>query len=162
MDKLAKAMDEYQKQLQKGEIQKAYRGILNFLNELKTHLGNKHPEYFVSALYQGYMDMSYFALASATMRQQGLKIALVYLHTERRFEAWLSGSNKHIQREYIERLRGKNLGALKLSSPEPGVDSIVEVVLAEVPDFGHMEELQIELTAAVEQFISGISAILAE
>jgi hypothetical protein len=52
----------------KGEIQIAYKGILEFLGKLRAEYIKKHPHYDVSSIYQGYMDMSYFSLSTKSLK----------------------------------------------------------------------------------------------
>ncbi len=141
MRKLNVSIREYTAQLQKGQIQEAYRGIMTFMSALKTTLESKHPEYAASDLYFGYMDMTYFAFTPLELKCRNLKIAIVYLHRENRFELWLGGSNRKVQSEYIDFFRGKDLGGYKLSKVSPGVDSIVEFIVSEQPDFDNGDEL---------------------
>lgn len=46
-------VNEYTKELQKGIIQKAYKGIISFMSNLKKSLETKHPEHKTSAIYFG-------------------------------------------------------------------------------------------------------------
>ena len=39
---------EYKKQLDKGIIQKAYKGLMEYIMSLRTYFHNKYPDYFVS------------------------------------------------------------------------------------------------------------------
>ena len=58
MESFYDCIDEYRKQLEKGYVKKAYRGLMEFIRDLKTHLKNKYPDYFVSgSIYYGYMDI---------------------------------------------------------------------------------------------------------
>ena len=59
-------VQEYTQQLAKGSIQKAYRGIMAFMSDLRSDLIKKYPDFSVSGLYFGYMDMTYFAFTPAT------------------------------------------------------------------------------------------------
>ena len=64
MESLHECMNEYRKQLEKGYIQKAYRGLMEYIMDLRTHFKNKYPDSFVSgSIYYGYMDMTYFAFS---------------------------------------------------------------------------------------------------
>ena len=45
---------EYKVQLSKGHIQRAYKGIMAFMSDLKSHLEGRYPDYSASALYFGY------------------------------------------------------------------------------------------------------------
>ena len=67
-------MKEFRKQLRKGTIQKAYRSLLSFMMDLRTHFKYKHPDSAVSALYQGYMDMSCSAIHPPPLKDRDLKI----------------------------------------------------------------------------------------
>lgn len=87
------------------------------------------------------MDMTYFAFTPLELKRRNLKIAIVYLHQENRFELWLGGSNRKIQAEYIDFFKGKDLGFFRLSKVSPGVDSIIESIISEKPNFDDPAEL---------------------
>ena len=61
-------------------IQKAYKGIMTFMSGLKSHLENRYPDYIISALYLGYMDMTYFAFTPAFLKEKkvGRVLLLVF------------------------------------------------------------------------------------
>jgi hypothetical protein len=62
MGSFHESMNEYRKQLEKGAIQEAYKGLMEYILALRTHFKNKYPDYFVSgSIYYGYMDMTYFS-----------------------------------------------------------------------------------------------------
>ena len=70
MGSLSDAMSEFRAQMQKGVIQQAYRGLMDYMSALKTELKAKHPDYQVSgSLYFGYMDMTYFSVFPKSIRQ---------------------------------------------------------------------------------------------
>lgn len=162
MDSLDEQIQEYRNQLQKGYLQKAYQGIMTFMSSLKTYLEKSYPDYVSSGLYFGYMDMTYFAFTPSNLKKKKLKIAIVYLHEEGRFEAWLGGSNRKIQAQYIERLSDKNIGGYKLSQVLPGVDSIIESILVEQPDFNNLDGLKLEIERKTIEFINDITSLLDE
>ena len=71
MGSLSDAMSEYRAQLQKGAIQQAYRGLMDYMSALKIELKAKHPDFQVSgSLYFGYMDMTYFAFYAAGVERK--------------------------------------------------------------------------------------------
>ena len=160
MDSLNNHIQEYNIQLSKGQIQKAYKGIMTFMSGLRTYLESRYPEFTSSALYFGYMDMTYFAFTPSDLKSKKLKIAVVYLHNEGRFEVWLGGSNRKIQGEYIDLMRCKDTGKYNLSKVLPGVDSIIESILVEHPDFDHPEELKKLIEKKTIEFANDISSIL--
>lgn len=154
------SINEYNKQLKKGQIQKAYKGIMLFMSSLKSHMGTKYPEHLASALYFGYMDMTYFAFTPRELKEKNLKIAVVYLHEENRFEVWLSGSNKKIQTEYIERFKRMDIGNYRLSEALPGVDSIIEIIIAMHPDFEQTEALMQSIERRTTEFTQDVISML--
>lgn len=46
--------------------------------------------------------MTYFSVIPKSIKERKLKIAIVFLHTAFRFEAWLSGLNRQVQTQYWE------------------------------------------------------------
>ncbi len=160
MDSLNEQIQEYKTQLSRGHIQKAYKGIMTFMSGLKTHLEKSYPNSIASSLYFGYMDMTYFAFTPSDLKNKKLKIAVVFLHEQGRFDVWLGGNNRKIQAEYIERMSHTNTGKYKLSKVLPGVDSIIESVLVEQPDFNHPEELKTQIEKKTIEFVNDISSLL--
>jgi hypothetical protein len=49
MESFHENMKEYRKQLEKGAIKKAYRGLMGYFNALRLFLKNKYPNHFVSS-----------------------------------------------------------------------------------------------------------------
>lgn len=161
MSSLNKDVQEYITQLRKGEIQKAYKGIMNFMTDLKAHLeGKKYPDYVASALYLGYMDMTYFAFTPSILKDKKLKVAIVYLHEEYRFELWLAGKNRQIQADYIDMFSHKNIERYTLSQIQPGVDSIISSTIVEQPDFDHPEKLKKQIEVKTIEFVEDIKTML--
>ncbi|MGA9517208.1 MAG: hypothetical protein WBV27_00350 [Trichococcus sp.] len=162
MEPINEYIKEYATQLRKGQIQKAYKGILTFMSVLRSYLESKYPDYNAGSLYFGYMDMTYFAFTPADLKNKKLKIAVVYLHEKGVFEVWLAGINRKIQGEYIALMSRENIGKYKLSQVIPGVDSIIESTLVEKPDFDHPEELKKQIEKKTMEFIKDIISILDE
>lgn len=153
---------EYTAQLRKGQIQKAYNGIMTFMSELRSYLASRYPDYTAGSLYFGHMDMTYFAFTPPDLKNKKLKIAVVYLHEKGVFEVWLAGNNRKIQAEYIALMSRENIGEYKLSQVNPGVDSIIESILVEKPDFDHPEALKQQIEKMTMEFVKDILSILYE
>lgn len=161
MEALNDSIQEYKRQLNKGKIQKAYRGIMTFMSGLKTDLKKDNPDFIVSSLYSGYLDMSYFAFTPSDLKMKKLKIAIVFLHKKGKFEAWLSGSNRRIQADYLGKIKDKSLlNQYQLSKGLPGTDSIVESILVEDPDFDHPDELKLQIRKKIIKFIHDVYLII--
>ncbi|MBN2258647.1 MAG: hypothetical protein JW704_12675 [Anaerolineaceae bacterium] len=162
MESFQESMTEYRKQLGKGEIQKAYRGLMDYLQSLRAHFQKAHPEFSApSALYFGYMDMSYFALVPASLKPRSLKIAVVFLHKEHRFEVWLAAANKGVQAEYLKKIKASGWNKYRLVPSAQGYDSIVEHVPVAEPDFGDLEGLTGQIEDGTLNFIKDVEDFLA-
>lgn len=161
MKSLHEDMAEFRKQLQQGSVQKAYQGLLEFMTSLKHHFAATHPDYAApGGLYQGYMDMTYFALLPGSLQERELKIAVVFLYDSFRFEIWLSGKNKRILNRYWKLIRDSGWHTYKVVEPGTGVDAVVEHVLAENPDFSDLNRLTKQIEQEAVNFISEIESLL--
>ena len=156
------SMNEYKKLLEKGAIQEAYRGLMDYFNSLRLYFQKKYPDHSVSgSVYYGYMDMTYFSFFYEPLKKRKLKIAIVFLHEEFRFEVWLSASNKRVQTDYLELIRRSGWNKYNIATTTKGVDSILDHILVDNPDFSDLDTLtkQIEkgtlkFTKDVENFLS--------
>jgi hypothetical protein len=163
MELSQETMQEYRKQLKVGMIQKAYKGLMEYIMELRTHFKNKYPDHFVTGnIYAGYMDMTYFPLFPNSLKARDLKIAIVFLHEAFRFEVWLVGKNKQVQHKYWKMIKESGWKKYQLVPTTQGADSILESILVDVPDFSDLGALtkQIEkgtlsFIEEVENFLSG-------
>lgn len=162
MASIQEDMNALRGQVEAGAIQRAYRALLGFMMGLRTHFRKGYPGLAVSGLYQGYLDMSYFAVAPASLKSRKLKIAIVFSFDAFRFEAWLAAANRRVQRQYWELFREKGWDAYRLVTPAVGVDAILECVLAEDPDLGDPDGLTARIEARVTAFIEEVEGFLAE
>jgi len=162
MESMQSQMSEFRDQLKRGVIQKAYRGLMDFMLGLKNHLANKFPEFTVTgSLYTGYMDMTYFSVLPASLKDRDLKIAIVFNYDAFCFEVWLSGKNKQVLEKYWKLLQKSQWDKYKLVEPGKGVDSILEHVLAAHPDFGDLDALTEQIEQGTLEFIQDIKKFLA-
>ncbi len=155
------AMAAYRRQMARGAVPQAYRGLMDYLLALRTRFASGHPDYAVSALYQGYLDMSYFALVPAPFKARKLKVAVVFLHEAFRFEAWLAGVNKQVQQEYWQRFKEGGWDRYRLVPTTQGADAILQAVLAEEPDFRDLPALTARLEDGTLQFMREVEGFLA-
>ena len=106
----AEYMDEYKRQMEKGVVSKAYKGLMEFIMDMRMQFKNKYPEYYVSGnIYFGYMDMTYFSFFPESLKARQLKIAVVFIHDTCRFEVWLAGANKQVQTKYWKLFKRKGM-----------------------------------------------------
>lgn len=157
---LQQNLTTYRAMLQKGIVQAAYLGLMQYLMALRTHFQNRYPELAVSGFYQGYMDMSYFACFPAALKERKLKIAVVFVYEAFRFEVWLSGANKQVMAEYWQQIRQSDWNKYTLVADPQKADSILECVLIADPDFGDLDALTGQIEKGTLQFIRDIEEFL--
>lgn len=154
-------MLEYHQQMKMGSIQRAYRGLMDFMLGLRNGFQKEHPQYTLpGSLYAGFMDMTYFAIVPDFLKQRNLKIAVVFLHEAFRFEVWLSGVNRQVQEQYWESLKARGGCKFPLVAKIKGSDAILEHILVEDPDFSDTQKLMAQIEAGIEGFIDDIEGIL--
>ena len=157
-------INEYKKQLGKGAIQVAYKGLMGYILDLRTHFKNKYPDYFVSgSIYYGYMDMTYFSVFPKSIKDRKLKVPIVFLHETFRFEVWLSGVNRQVQEKYWKLIKESDWNKYKLVPQEgKGADSIVEHILVDNPDFSDLDALTQQIEKGTLKFIKDIENFLSK
>ena len=163
MESFHDCVNEYRKQIQKGAIKEAYKGLMEYIMDLRTHFKNKYPDYFVSSnIYFGYMDMTYFSFVPESLKRRKLKIAIVFIHDTIRFEAWLAGYNKQIQTKYWKLIKESDWKKYRIPSTTKGVDSIIENILVENPDFSDLDTLTNQIESRTMRFIKDVENFLSK
>ncbi|NLE76009.1 MAG: hypothetical protein GX605_04575 [Chloroflexi bacterium] len=162
MQGMQQDLAEFREQLDRGAIQRAYRALIAYMMGLRAHFQSRFPGYAVSGLYQGYMDMTYFALVPPSFKQRSLKVAIVFNYGAFRFEAWLAAGNRQVQRQYWELFRDSQWPAYRVVAPAKGVDSIVESDLAETFDLSDPAPLTARIETATAAFMADMERFLAE
>jgi hypothetical protein len=163
MESFHEYMNEYRKQIQKGVISKAYKGLMKYILDLKTYLKDKHPDYFVSgSIYFGYMDMTYFSFYPKSLGDKKLKVAVVFLHESMRFEVWLAGANKQVQSKYWKLFKERDWNKYHIVSTTKGADSILEHIVADNPDFRDLDALTKQIERETMKFIKDVESFLSK
>lgn len=160
MKSLNQMIKEYTDCLHQNEIQVAYRAILEFIGALRVDMIKRYPDYRISNIYQGYMDMSYFSVRTNLFEDKGLKIAIVYLHGKGAFEVWLSARNREILTEYKSVFNGFIIDNISAFHDENNHDSIIECTLTTTPDFEDKVFLIDVIEQGVDKFINSIAEII--
>lgn len=156
-------INEYRKQIEKGDIKEAYKGLIKYLMNLRIHFKGKYPDYFVSgSIYQGYMDMTYFSFFPESLKIKKLKIAIVFVHDKIRFEVWLAGHNKQIQTKYWKLFKESDWNKYRIPSTTNGVDSIIECTLVDRPDFNDLDNLTKQIEKGTLKFIKDVVTFLSK
>ncbi len=160
MDHLNRLISDYTSLLQPGNVQAAYRGILELMGKLRADFIKKYPYYEVGGIYPGYMDMSYFSLSSKFLKEKGLKFAIVYLHEKGAFEVWLSARNREIAKRYESVVNSIISDTLAVFHDDKNQDAIIECTLTSSPDFEDQVSLIDIIAQGVETFETAITGLL--
>ena len=156
-------MEEYRKQLEKGYIKEAYRGLIEYFNSLRLYFKKKYPDDFVSSsVYYGYMDMTYFSFTPKSLKRRKLKIAIVFLHEAFRFEVWLAAYNKRVQTKYWKLIKDSNWKKYHTTPTTKGVDSIIEYTLIDNPDFSELDKLTKQIESGTLNFVRDVESFLSK
>ena len=156
-------MDEYRKQMRKGDIAEAYKGLMDYIMNLRTHFQNKYPDYFVSgSIYYGYMDMTYFSFFPKSLKNRKLKIGIVFIHDTCRFEVWLFGYNKQVQAKYWKLFKENDWNIYHIPSTIKGMDSIIEYIVVDKPDFSDLDTLTKQIERGTLKFINDVETFLSK
>ncbi len=160
MQSIREDLEEFRGRLSNGSVQRAYAALLSYMLGLRTRFKNSRLDWTVSGLYQGYLDMTYFAIFPPQLKQRDLKIAIVFNYAAFRFEAWLAASNRQMQRQYWELFRDSHWTDYRVMAPAPGVDSIVECDLAADFDLSNPGALTAHIEAGTAAFIDDMVRFL--
>lgn len=161
MGSFSNSMNEFKKQVLKGDIIVAYQGLMEYFGYLKSHFRDKYPGYDVTGgTYFGYLDMTYFPIFTEALKKRGLKIALVFVYETFRFEVWLAAKNKKIQNEYRQLFTDSDWNKYPITAAGKGIDSILDVVLVDDPDFSDLNSLTIQIEKGIQKFINDVEVFL--
>lgn len=139
MKNLNHYVEKYKEQLDKGDIQKAYVGLVKYATRLGTTLSkNLSGHYSFGSLFQGYMDYTYFYYSNDFLKKRKLKMGLVLNHSKMQFEIWLLGQTIPLQEKYWEYFKSTKWNKHRTTRPKY---SILETTLIEKPDFNDLDKL---------------------
>lgn len=133
----------YKKQMEKGDIQIAYAGLVKYVMSLGNILAkNLSDKYSFGSLLQGYMDYTYFYYSNSFLKDRKLKMGLVFNHQKIHFEIWLLGQTAPVQKKYWNFFKDTEWNAGRTEMPKY---AILEAVLIEKPDFSHLDVLSVQI-----------------
>ncbi len=137
--------------------------LLSFMKGLKAHLTHTYKVgYIVGSVYSNDATITYFPFTPIVLKVQKLKIAIVYNHPDNRFEVWLAGQNKTIQKKYWTLFKESDWNTYHIPSSVEAGFSIVDTVLVDHPDFNNPAVLTEQIETGVTAFIDEITTALKE
>lgn len=134
-ESIQKSIEQYRRVIQKEAVRNGYAALMRFIEDLRLHLANSHPDSAVSAVQQGLMDFSYFTFTPQKFRQRKLKVVILFIHDSFSFEVWLSGQNKTVAAEALKWLHDSGWRKHELAPNAKEADYITKVCLASEVDF---------------------------
>jgi AraC family transcriptional regulator len=138
-----------------------HQELNRFMKSLMTHLKKHYIEdYFIGNIYSDEKNIVYFSFTPKELREQKLKIAIVYNLKLFRFEIWLAGQNKQIQKKYWEIFKDSDWDKYHIPSSITDGFSIVDSVIIEKPDFSNFELMIEEIETKSLEFIKSIVDVL--
>lgn len=115
----SKYLETYKSLLATTELQLGYQEFIKLFRFLRIELEKELPDFsFSGNIVENNMDFAYFQLTDTDLREKGVKIQVVFVHKSFRFEVWVSGYNRKIQRYYYEKLKNKPLKYYLNDNPE--------------------------------------------
>jgi len=135
---------------------------MGYFEDLRLHLKKKHPNYFLSSVHYGLMDYTYFYFFPKSLKRQGLKIVILFIHDTFTLQIWLAGYNKNVQAKYWKLFKESGWNKYHVVPTTKGVDSIVEHVLATNPDFNDLTALTDQIETGTLKFIEDVENFLSE
>ncbi|MHC1719686.1 MAG: hypothetical protein AB9844_03160 [Clostridiaceae bacterium] len=160
MKTLNQLIEEYTYILRQGEIQTAYKAILEFIGKLRADVIKKYPDYETGSLYQGYMNMTYFSLSTKLLKEKGLKLAIVYLHSKGVFEVWLSARNRDIAKRYEYILNSNISDNISVFHDDFNQDALIEYTLTSTPNFDKQATLIEIIEQGIDKFLIAVNSHL--
>lgn len=132
----------YKKQLEKGDIKVAYTELVKYVMKLKMQFSKELVNKFsFGNIFQGYMDYTYFYYSNEYLNKRKLKFGLVLNHLDMRFEIWLLGQTKDIQKKYWNALKHTRW----ITTDDVPQYSIFDLVILDDPDFNELDILSSQI-----------------
>lgn len=133
---------------------------MDYIKRLRTHLMQNYPDdYITGSIYSGEGTITYFPFTPKILKEQKLKIAIVYNQQKVRFEIWLAAQNKQIQKKYWELFRESDWNKYHIPSSIEDGFSIVDEILVEHPDFSDWKSLTEQIETKALLFIKEIRKV---
>jgi hypothetical protein len=154
-------MNDLKDQLSKGRIQKAYRYIFDIFSDLGNEIKNSQNKVIsTTSLYHGYLDMTYLPVTTETLKNNGLKIAIVFNYSLFQFEIWLSAVNRKKRIEVIEIISQSKWNKYKTVQNDENTDAIIEITIKGINEFSNKNRIVSLITKETIAFIDNIEEFI--
>jgi len=134
-----------------------YQSLITFMQDLRAHFIREYPiKYKAGQIYKGNKEISFFTFTPTMLQRQKLKIAIVFNMQQNRFEIWLAGQNREIQKKYWSLFKSSNWNKYHIPDKMANGFSIVDHILVNNPNFKEPDKLTLKVESGVMKFISDI------
>jgi hypothetical protein len=133
---------------------------MQYFDELRLHLKNKHPNYFLSDVHYGLMDYTYLYFFPKSLQRQKLKVALLFSHDTFKLEVILAGYNRSAQAKYWKLFKENSFSKYHLSQSASERDRFLGYTISDTPDFSNPDALTTQIESEILRFIRDIEAFL--
>lgn len=150
-------LNEYKYLLETTNLQQDYQEFITLFRFIRRQLAHTLVNFsFSGNIIENRMDFSYFQLLSPELNSIGVKLQVVFVHADFRFEIWISGYNRKIQCLYHDYFIDKSIPYIL--NPHPStVDYIFKVRLNKDIDLSDSEYLIAQLTKEILALVSFIT-----
>lgn len=147
-------LNAYKRLIQTTNLKEGYQEFVALFRYLRIELEKQLPAYqFQGKIVENGMDYSYFQFADEKLKQQGLKIVVVFVHRNFQFEVWLSGVNRKVQCHY-HHLWQQSPIAFELASHPSRQDYIFRVPLSKELDLSDGDGVVLKIKKTVLDVVS--------
>lgn len=161
MENYNELMNELKDLLSKGRIQKAYRYIFDIFSDLGNEIKkNKNKVISCTSLYHGYLDMTYLPVTTENLKNNGLKIAIVFNYSLFQFEIWLSAVNRKKRNDFLDIINQSKWQKYKTIQNNENTDAIIEIKIKGINEFSNKNNIVSLIAKETILFIDDIEEFI--
>lgn len=143
----------YENLIKTTDLKKGYQEFIRLFRYIKVELQKEFPTFsFSGNIVENGMDYSYFQLVNETLKNNGLKVVISFIHSDFNFEVWLSGYNRKWQIKFYEKLKNQGL-EYELNHQPSKLDYIIKLPLNRSIDFSDGNALVVALKESIENLL---------
>lgn len=151
---------EYKELLQTTRLIACYQEFIRLFRWVRIELEKRMPEYkFQGSITENGMDFSYFQFTSPRLKENGLKVAVVFVHRDFQFQVWVSGFNRRHQAHYYNAWK-EHLLPFELTSSPTQTDYILRAPLREPANLSDGAALLDQIQNLAENLLQFVEASL--
>jgi hypothetical protein len=104
-------------------------------------------------------EVAFFTFTPLSLQKQKSKIAIVFSYQKNRFEIWLAGQNRQIQKKFWNLFKGSDWNKYHIPAKLTDGFSIVDHVLIANPNLNESERLKLHIESEAMNFINDMTDV---